>query len=168
MPEVDLAFPRAWLEFSDPANPDQVFRCDLTWLTSRWTCIFGAGCQGIYSSSPDAGCCALGAHFSDDEDEERVAGWVERLGEDLWENRSRAVNNKGRLTRKRWVEVEDGERKTRTVESPSGSACIFHNSREFSGRLRVRAARTGRARGRALRGDQAGRVLAAADPQDLP
>lgn len=34
MPEVDLVFPRAWIEFSDPADPEQVFKCDLTWLTS--------------------------------------------------------------------------------------------------------------------------------------
>ncbi len=49
MPEVDLDFPRAWVEFADPEDADQVFRCDLTWLTSRWTCIFGRGCQGIYA-----------------------------------------------------------------------------------------------------------------------
>jgi hypothetical protein len=69
MPEVDLDFPRSWLEFVDPADPHQVFRCDLTWLTSRWTCIFGQGCRGIYETSPDSGCCTLGAHFSDEEDE---------------------------------------------------------------------------------------------------
>ena len=45
--EVPLDFPRAWVEFPDPADAEQVFRCDLTWLTSRWTCIFGRGCQGI-------------------------------------------------------------------------------------------------------------------------
>ena len=35
MPEVDLVFPRAWVEFPDPADETQVFRCDLTWLTSQ-------------------------------------------------------------------------------------------------------------------------------------
>ena len=79
MPEVDLVFPRAWLEFADPADADQVFRCDLTWLTSNWTCIFGNGCEGIYADSPDSGCCTLGAHFSDKDDEKRVAAWVDRL-----------------------------------------------------------------------------------------
>jgi hypothetical protein len=64
-----MGFPRAFVEFGDPADPDQVFRCDLTWLTSRWTCIFGRGCQGIYADRPDDGCCTLGAHFSDEEDE---------------------------------------------------------------------------------------------------
>ena len=48
MPEVELGFPRTYVEFANPADPTEVFRCDLTWLTSRWTCIFGAGCPGIY------------------------------------------------------------------------------------------------------------------------
>ena len=40
------------MEFADPADADQVFRCDLTWLTSRWACIFGQGCAGIYADRP--------------------------------------------------------------------------------------------------------------------
>jgi len=35
VPEVPLDFPRAWVEFVDPADPEQVIRADLTWLTSR-------------------------------------------------------------------------------------------------------------------------------------
>ena len=84
MPEVDLGLPRTWVEFANPDDVDEVFRCDLTWLTSRWTCIFGAGCAGIYASSPDAGCCTLGAHFADADDETRVAGAVERLTPERW------------------------------------------------------------------------------------
>ncbi len=129
MAEVDLDFPRAWVEFVDPDDADQVFRCDLTWLTSRWSCIFGGGCAGIYASSPEAGCCALGAHFSDEADEERVAGWVARLGDEQWENRPAALDAKGGLRRDRWVEVEDGERKTLVRDG----ACILHNSRGFAG-----------------------------------
>jgi len=53
VPEVDLVFPRVFVEFADPADSDQVFRCDLTWLTSRYTCIFGQGCRGIYADAPD-------------------------------------------------------------------------------------------------------------------
>lgn len=133
MPEVDLVFPRAFVEFADPADEGQVFRCDLTWLTSRWRCIFGQGCAGIYASAPEAGCCTLGAHFSDADDQERVAGWVERLDETGWEKRHLALDPSGALSREGWVEVEDGEEgpepKTRAVEG----ACIFHNSRGFSG-----------------------------------
>ena len=33
-------------------SPTQVFRVDLTWLTSSWTCIFGRGCHGIYADRP--------------------------------------------------------------------------------------------------------------------
>ncbi len=79
VPEVPLDFPRAWVEFVDPADPDQRLRCDLTWLCSRWSCIFGAGCAGIYAGRPDDGCCTLGAHFSDRDDEDRVAGFVAQL-----------------------------------------------------------------------------------------
>lgn len=129
MPEVDLDFPRAWFEFTDPASDDQVFRCDLTWLTSNWTCIFGSGCAGIYKESPDSGCCTLGAHFSDEDDEERVAEWVDRLDDSLWQRRDQAVNKKGEVHRLGWTDVEDGERKTRVVDG----ACIFHNDRGFPG-----------------------------------
>jgi hypothetical protein len=128
VPEVDPVFPRAWIEFQDPADAEQVFRCDLTWLTSGWMCIFGQGCPGIYSTAPEVGCCALGAHFSDRDDENRVAEWVELLDDDTWERRPEATNKRGKVIRKGWVETDDeGERKTRVV----GDACIFHNSRDF-------------------------------------
>jgi hypothetical protein len=130
VPEVDLDFPRAWLEFVDPTDEEQVFRCDLTWLTSAWTCIFGGGCQGIYADAPTTGCCTLGAHFSDEDDEERVAEWVDRLDDSLWQRRDQALNAKGtKVRRKGWTELEDGERKTRVVDG----ACIFHNDRDFPG-----------------------------------
>jgi hypothetical protein len=122
MPEVDLVFPRAWVEFRDPADEDQVFRCDLTWLTSRWTCIFGAGCRGIYAGRPHDGCCTLGAHFSDEDDERRVGTWVERLTPEDWQYRKKG--------RKRWTESDDeGERKTRVVDG----ACVFLNRPGFEG-----------------------------------
>ncbi|MFD6812527.1 hypothetical protein ACFWEN_43550, partial [Streptomyces anthocyanicus] len=82
--EQGLDFPRAWVEFADPADEEQVFRCDLTWLTSRWTCVFGSGCQGIQAGRAADGCCTLGAHFSDEDDEKRVAEHVARLTPELW------------------------------------------------------------------------------------
>lgn len=134
MPEVDLVFPRAWVEFADPADADQMFRCDLTWLTSAYTCIFGSGCAGIYSSSPDVGCCTLGAHFSDEDDEARVAQWVQRLTPQQWQfHPGRPVQVTD------WVETdEEGERKTATHEVPradggSGAGCVFANRPDFPG-----------------------------------
>ncbi len=131
MPEVLTPFPRAFVEFTDPDDPDQVFRCDLTWLTSHWTCIFGAGCRGIYADRPDDGCCTLGAHFADADDEKRVAKAVKRLTPELWQRKNEA-RTAG------WVELEDesqvtpGEeraRKTRVVDG----ACIFLNDPDFPG-----------------------------------
>ena len=122
MPEVPLDFPRQWIEFVDPADPDQVIRADLTWLTSSWTCIFGRGCRGIYADRPDVGCCALGAHFSGKKDEKRVATWVDRLDDSLWQ-KIKVGRKKG------WAVKEDDGRKTRVV----GHGCIFHNDRDFEG-----------------------------------
>ncbi len=115
MPEVDLGFPRAWYELVDPDDADQVFRCDLTWLTSRYRCIFGGGCAGIYADAPDVGCCTLGAHFADDEDEERVAVAVARLTPELWEGHP-APDGERPVAREDWT----GEAPARTARSPHG------------------------------------------------
>ncbi|HVB27961.1 MAG TPA: hypothetical protein VNE21_08630 [Mycobacteriales bacterium] len=123
MPEVALDFPRAFVEFVDPADPGQVYRADLTWLCSRWTCIFGAGCRGIYADGPDDGCCSLGAHFSDKQDEKRVRGIAAQLTAAEWQYRKDG-RSEG------FVETdEDGARKTRVVDG----ACIFLNRPGFPG-----------------------------------
>ncbi len=120
--EVDLDFARAWVEFPDPADDEQVFRCDLTWLTSRWNCVFGSGCQGIEAGRASDGCCTLGAHFSDEDDEARVGGHVARLTPELWQYHRTGTGPQG------WTEVsEDGERQTRRVDG----ACVFLNRPGF-------------------------------------
>ncbi|MEY9487121.1 hypothetical protein RKD26_002915 [Streptomyces calvus] len=136
--EQGLDFARAWVEFPDPADDEQVFRCDLTWLTSRWNCIFGSGCQGIQAGRADDGCCTLGAHFSDEDDEERVAEHVARLTPDIWQHHAEG-------TRNGWIsEDEDGDRQTR----PFQGSCIFQNRPGFAGgmgcSLHILALREGR------------------------
>lgn len=140
-----MDFPRTFVEFVDPDDSGQVFRCDLTWLTSRYTCIFGQGCPGIYADAPDVGCCALGAHFSDADDEARVAEWVDRLDEELWQfhpgerpgKRSGKSGKAGRsgtsrVRTKDWVDRDDeGERKTMVVEYDGQQSCVFHNRPDF-------------------------------------
>lgn len=137
MPELPLTFARAWIEFDNPDDPEDIFRCDLTWLTSNWHCIYGAGCQGIKQSQPNAGCCALGAHFADKADEKRVTKFVAQLTPETWQHY--------KAGQKSWVEVdEDGDRKTRVHKG----GCIFLNDADFPAgggcALHHLAARTGK------------------------
>jgi hypothetical protein len=122
VPEVDLDFPRQWVEFVDPADEEQIFRCDLTWLLSRWTCIFGNGCKGILADRPNDGCCSHGAYFSDKDDEKRVKRFAKELTAEEWQFRKEG--RKVGVT-----ELEDGKRRTRKVDD----ACIFLNRPGFAG-----------------------------------
>ncbi|GJF29773.1 hypothetical protein KNE206_24730 [Kitasatospora sp. NE20-6] len=131
-PEVPLDFPRAWAEFTDPADDEQVFRCDLTWLTSGWGCIFGKGCHGIREGrGASDGCCTLGAHYSDEDDEQRVAGHAARLTPQMWENHAHGTDARGRIRLDGGITMfdEDGDRQTRRIDG----ACLFRNSPDFAG-----------------------------------
>jgi hypothetical protein len=127
VPEVALDFPRAWVEFPDPGDAEQLYRCDLTWLCSRWQCVWGSGCQGIRPGRADDGCCTLGAHFSDADDEKRIKDAARRLTPEHWQFHAQGTRRGGRLA---VTEVdEDGERQTRVLEG----ACIFLNRPGFAG-----------------------------------
>lgn len=119
--EVALDFAREWVEFVDPADDEQVFRCDLTWLGSRWTCIFFSGCHGIIAGRADDGCCSHGAFFSGREDEQRVRAHAAELTPELWQHH--AAGRRGIAT------IDDGHRRTKTVDG----ACIFLNREGFAG-----------------------------------
>ena len=146
MPETPLDIARTWAEMPDPANPGQRFRVDLTWLTSSWTCIFGSGCKGIYADRPDDGCCTLGAHFTDDDDVERVQAVVAELGEDEWQMHPGhgRYGEKDPARLKAWTEKEDGARKTKVVDGaciflnrpgfPAGAGCALHQHAVLTGR----------------------------------
>jgi len=123
VPEIASGFPRAWVEFIDPDNDEQIIRADLTWLTSRWQCIFGGGCGGIDATRPDAGCCTHGAHFADADDRDRVQRWAAELGPDDWQHH--ATSRRGGIVDR----DEDGAEKTRVLDG----ACIFFNDRDFAG-----------------------------------
>jgi hypothetical protein len=137
VPEVDLNFPRQWIEFVDPADDEQIFRCDLTWLLSRWTCIYGSGCKGIIAGRADDGCCSHGAFYSDKDDEKRVRRFAKALTADEWQYRKQGL--KSGIS-----EVEDGNRRTRR----HNDACIFLNRPGFAAgagcALHLHALNTGR------------------------
>lgn len=120
-PEVDLDFAREWIEFIDPTNPEHLIRGDLTWLCSRWTCIFAAGCHGIIKDRADDGCCSHGAFFTDKDDQKRVKPFVKMLTPAMWQHYGQGKNA--------WIEMDDldGEQrpKTKTVDG----ACVFLNRR---------------------------------------
>jgi hypothetical protein len=147
VPEVDLDFPRVWFEFADPdrgpagdeedEDEIRVFRCDLTWLASRWACVFGSACHGIVAGRASDGCCSLGAHWSDDDDEKRVLDQASRLTPETWQFHDVGVTEGV-------TELEEGERRTRLVDG----ACLFLNRPGFPGgagcALHAQALREGR------------------------
>jgi hypothetical protein len=121
VPEVALDFPRQWVEFTNPEDEEEVFRCDLTWLLSSWTCIFGSGCRGIVKNRADDGCCSHGAFYSEKADEKRVEKFARQLTDDEWQYRKQGM--KSGIS-----EVEDGKRRTRRLNG----ACIFLNRPGFA------------------------------------
>ena len=126
--EVELDFPREWLEFTDPADENHVIRADLPWLLSRWTCIFARGCHGIVASQAAHGCCSHGAFFTDSDDEKRVKAAVKRLTPLTWQRHRHRFSN--------WTEMDtiDGETPARrTATRDEGGPCVFLNDADFVG-----------------------------------
>lgn len=121
--EVASNFPRDWVEFVNPANLQELFKCDLTWLTSYWQCIYGNGCCGIDGDKPDAGCCSDGAYYTGKDDEDRVFKAAKKLKKSDWQFFDQARDKKSN-TKLRISEIGlDKDRKTRKVKD----SCIFLN-----------------------------------------
>jgi hypothetical protein len=116
-----------WISFADP-DEDRTWVFDVTFLTSNWTCIFGAGCQGVLTGpAPELehGCCDYGAHFTGKDDRHRVERMADRLTADQWQWRPVARRRGGPLRQKK----KTGEWVTRLVDE----ACIFLNRADFPG-----------------------------------
>jgi len=125
-PEIPLDFPREWVDFTDPDDAEHVIRVDLTWLCSRWTCIFGAGCHGILRNRPDDGCCTHGAFFTDTADSKRVRRTMRELTPENWQFHAAGQRS---WTERDSVGDEHDRKRTRVVEG----ACIFLNRPGFAG-----------------------------------
>jgi hypothetical protein len=113
-----------WVSFADE-DEDRTWVFDVTFLLSGWSCLFGAGCQGVLTeASPELeqGCCSYGAHFTDDDDVERVEAAAATLTATQWQWKSRAGRH-GVVTR------ASGSPVTRLVDD----ACIFLNRPGFAG-----------------------------------
>jgi hypothetical protein len=121
--EVALDFPREWIEFADPADAEHWVRADLTWLCSRWNCIFGRGCHGTVQGQASTGCCNHGAYFTDRADQKRVTHFVSKLTRDDWQLYDVGHTKDGAKLRFTEKGDEGSRRKTRIVDG----ACIFAN-----------------------------------------
>ena len=115
---------REWVSFEDETEA-RTWVFDVTFLLSRWSCIFGQGCQGVLTG-PAAelaqGCCSYGAHFTDGDDVARVEQAAATLGPEHWQFRAEG--------RRRGVvkTTRAGEQVTRMVRG----ACIFLNRPGFA------------------------------------
>ncbi|SDY06782.1 hypothetical protein SAMN05444365_101562 [Micromonospora pattaloongensis] len=126
--EVPLDFPREWIEFTDPADTKHLIRADLTWLLSRWTCVFGKACHGIIAGRAGDGCCSHGAFFTDSDDEQRVKSAAKRLTPQTWQHYRRGFKN--------YTEMDTIDGKTparRTATQADGGPCVFLNDADFPG-----------------------------------
>jgi hypothetical protein len=115
-----------WVSFEDP-DEERTWLVDVTFLESRWECIFGKGCQGVLTGPAaelSQGCCSYGAHFMSEADATRVAAAAATLTPAQWQFRQ-----KGRSARGVVRTNNEGELVTRIVDG----ACIFLNRPGFAG-----------------------------------
>lgn len=112
---------REWVSFEHDGD---TWLVDATFLTSRYRCIYGAGCPGIETGSEELqhGCCSHGAHFADAADRTRVRRRAARLTPDQWQLRAAARTAGGPIRR-----TKDGEWTTRVLDG----ACVFLNRADF-------------------------------------
>jgi hypothetical protein len=112
-----------WVSFPDPEE-DRTWVVDVTFLLSRWRCIFGDGCQGVLTGpAPELvqGCCSYGAHFLDDEDVERVKAAAATLTPAEWQFHQGDV-----------IDVVEAGEDDATVTRMVDGACIFLNRPGFA------------------------------------
>jgi hypothetical protein len=113
---------REWVSFDDE-DEERTWVFDVTFLTSNWKCIFGQGCQGVYTGPApelEQGCCSYGAHFVDKKDARRVEKIALTLTPKEWQYHG----TKKKVTQRN----KDGEHTTKLVDD----ACIFLNRPGFA------------------------------------
>jgi hypothetical protein len=136
---------REWVSFDDPKEDGRRWQIDVTFLTSHWECIFGNGCQGVFTErAPELvqGCCSYGAHFSNRKDRDRVVRAARHLTDDVWQF-AKSGRKKGIFAKSGKDEDGKQEWRTRLVDD----ACVFLNRPGFPAgagcALHLQAMRTG-------------------------
>ncbi len=115
---------REWVTVVDPDDDHLHYTFDVSFLLSNYTCIYGAGCQGVRTDRVDevVGCCLHGAYLNDDDEGPELERLVrEELSPDTMQFHAEALAG-GVLT-----EDDEGEVHTRIHRD----ACIFQNRAGF-------------------------------------
>lgn len=100
------------------------WRIDRDFLESRWSCIWGRGCQGILDHPAEhlqQGCCSVGAEMADGDEAMTVSALAATLPAELWQHAAH-------------VDADDVfSDATRTNTKVVDGACIFLNRPGFAG-----------------------------------
>lgn len=113
-----------FIEIDDPDGRTR-WRLDAGFLTSRWTCLWGNGCQGIHDEPrPELmdGCCSVGVVLQSEDEAMTIAALAAAIPEELFQFGAERAGA-GVLERRgpNWA--------TRVVEG----ACVFLNRPGFAG-----------------------------------
>lgn len=116
---------REWVTLRDPHDVHRRYTFDVSFLLSSYTCIYGAGCQGIHPGAQDPvlGCCLHGAYLNDDDDGDELQRIVDEELDASTMQHHRRASRRGVLTTD-----DEGETLTRVVDG----GCIFLNRRGFA------------------------------------
>jgi len=114
----------------DDATEQRTWMFDESYLRSAYTCIYGAGCQGVLDADATEmaqGCCSYGAHFVDEDDVATVVKAFVRLEPRHMQFHAEAVAA-GFLDRGE----PDADGEAPTVTRLVDDACIFLNRPGFA------------------------------------
>lgn len=103
---------------------DVTWRFEHAFLTSRWTCIWGRGCQGILDRpAPELhqGCCSVGAELDGPEEGAALSAYAALLEPERFQHHAEAAAG--------GIFGDDRKLSTRVVDG----ACIFLNRPGFEG-----------------------------------
>lgn len=110
--------------FVEIATTDTLWRVDRGFLQSRWTCIWGRGCQGILSEPAEhlaQGCCSVGAELDGDDEAMNLAALAATLSPSRFQFHGEAASG--------GIFSSPEHKNTRVVDG----ACIFLNRPGFDG-----------------------------------
>jgi hypothetical protein len=111
-------------EMEEIRDGDTVWRFDRDFLTSRWECLWGRGCQGIGPEPAEnlgLGCCSIGADLGDEDEARMIAALAATLSPARFEHHAEACDG--------GIFSHDSRTHTRVVDG----ACIFLNRPGFIG-----------------------------------